>query len=332
MPGMHGNYTAVTAMQQSDLLVALGSRFDDRVTGKLDGFAPDAKIVHVDIDPAEIGKNRAVDVPIVGDCRDVIGKLAAELAKRQDEGDGVPDRSAWLTQLAEWQETYPYRYDQEAGRPAEAAVLRRAPARRSPTTTRSSCSASASTRCTRRSSGGSRSRVTGSTPAAWARWASRCRRRWARRSASPRKRVVAIDGDGCFQMTAQELATSATEKIPFVTAILNNGYLGMVRQWQELFFDERYSRRLAEPERAGLREARRGLRRGGPARRVARGGRRRHREGLLRDRPQRRHRLPRRPGARWSSRWCPRAPRTTTSSWGPRGVTPTIDPAEAPIA
>ena len=113
MPGMHGNYTAVTAMQKADLLVALGSRFDDRVTGKLAGFAPHAKIVHVDIDPAEIGKNRAVDVPIVGDCKDVIGKLAAELAKRQDEAGGVPDRGPWLHQLAEWKETYPYRYDQQ---------------------------------------------------------------------------------------------------------------------------------------------------------------------------------------------------------------------------
>ena len=113
MPGMHGNYTAVTAMQKSDLLIALGARFDDRVTGKLAGFAPHAKVIHVDIDPAEIGKNRAVDVPIVGDCRDVIGKLHAELAKRQDEGDGLPDRSAWIDQLHAWQEEFPYRYDQQ---------------------------------------------------------------------------------------------------------------------------------------------------------------------------------------------------------------------------
>ena len=90
MPGMHGNYTAVTAMQKADLLVALGSRFDDRVTGKLSAFAPNAKIVHVDVDPAEIGKNRLVDVPIVGDCKDVIAKLAAELEKRQEEARRRP--------------------------------------------------------------------------------------------------------------------------------------------------------------------------------------------------------------------------------------------------
>jgi acetolactate synthase I/II/III large subunit len=117
MPGMHGGYTAVTAMQKADLLVALGARFDDRVTGKLDAFAPGAKIVHVDVDPAEIGKNRPADVPIVGDCRDVIGKLAAELAKRQDEAGGPPDRAAWLGQLRGWQRTFPYRYDQPVDGP-----------------------------------------------------------------------------------------------------------------------------------------------------------------------------------------------------------------------
>ena len=183
MPGMHGNYTAVTAMQRADLLVALGSRFDDRVTGKLSAFAPDAKIVHVDVDPAEIGKNRFVDVPIVGDCKDVIAKLAVELGKRQ-EGAGAPDRSAWLAQLEDWQTKYPLRYGQESDT-AEAAVLRGAPARTSPTTTRSSSRASGNTRCTRRSTGGSSARAIGSTPAASARWASPCPRRWAPRSASP---------------------------------------------------------------------------------------------------------------------------------------------------
>src|SRR3954470_21506649 len=102
MPGMHGVYTAVTATQRADLLVALGSRFDDRVTGKLSAFAPDAKIVHVDIDPAEIGKNRLADVPIVGDCRDVIAKMVTELGKRQGDA-GAPDRSEWLSTLKDWQ-------------------------------------------------------------------------------------------------------------------------------------------------------------------------------------------------------------------------------------
>ncbi len=117
MPGMHGNYTAVTSMQQADLLVALGARFDDRVTGKLTAFAPHAKIVHVDIDPAEIGKNRVADVPIVGDCRDVIGKLATELAKRQEAAGGPRDHAAWLAQLRRWQTDFPYRYDQQPDGP-----------------------------------------------------------------------------------------------------------------------------------------------------------------------------------------------------------------------
>jgi acetolactate synthase I/II/III large subunit len=247
MPGMHGNYTAVTAMQQADLLVALGSRFDDRVTGKLAGFAPHAKIVHVDIDPAEIGKNRAVDVPIVGDCKDVIGKLAAELAKRQDEAGGVPDRSAWLHQLAEWKESYPYRYDQQPDGPLKPQYC----------VERLHHFAGEDTILV---SGVGQHQMYASQY-----WGFERPRHWVNsgglgtmgfavpaamgaKVGQPKKRVVAIDGDGCFQMTAQELATSATEKIPFVTAILNNGYLGMVRQWQELFFDERYSGVWLDPD------------------------------------------------------------------------------------
>jgi acetolactate synthase-1/2/3 large subunit len=239
MPGMHGNYTAVTAMQKADLLVALGSRFDDRVTGKLVAFAPHARVIHVDIDPAEIGKNRVADVPIVGDCRDVIGKLAAELHKRQDEAGGAPDRAAWLGQLREWQQTYPYRYDMSDGKLKPQHCVERLRAL-----------ADDDTICV---SGVGQHQMYASQF-----WRFEHPRRWINsgglgtmgfavpaamgaKAGQPDKRVVAIDGDGCFQMTAQELATSATEKIPFVTAILNNGYLGMVRQWQELFFDERYS-------------------------------------------------------------------------------------------
>ena len=240
MPGMHGNYTAVTAMQKSDLLITLGARFDDRVTGKLAGFAPHAKVIHVDIDPAEIGKNRAVDVPIVGDCRDVIGKLHAEVAKRQDEGDGLPDRSAWIAQLHAWQEEFPYKYDQQpdgALKPQYCVERLRAFADDDTIVV----------------SGVGQHQMYASQF-----WGFEKPRHWINsgglgtmgfavpaamgaKVGQPNKRVVAIDGDGCFQMTAQELATSATENIPFVTAILNNGYLGMVRQWQELFFDERYS-------------------------------------------------------------------------------------------
>jgi acetolactate synthase-1/2/3 large subunit len=239
MPGMHGNYTAVTAMQKADLLVALGSRFDDRVTGKLAGFAPHAKVIHVDIDPAEIGKNRVADVPIVGDCKDVIGKLAAELHKRQDEASGPPDRSAWLGQLRTWQDEYPYRYPADDGKLKPQYCVERLRAL-----------ADDDTICV---SGVGQHQMYASQY-----WRFEHPRKWINsgglgtmgfavpaamgaKVGRPDLRVVAIDGDGCFQMTAQELATSATEQIPFVTAILNNGYLGMVRQWQELFFDERYS-------------------------------------------------------------------------------------------
>ncbi|MEX1262750.1 MAG: acetolactate synthase large subunit [Actinomycetota bacterium] len=239
MPGMHGNYTAVTSFQKADLLVALGSRFDDRVTGKLAAFAPHAKVIHVDIDPAEIGKNRVADVPIVGDCRDVIGKLAAELHKRQAEAGGPPDRSPWLAQLREWQQTYPYRYDTNDGKLKPQYCVERLRA-----------FADDDTICV---SGVGQHQMYASQF-----WRFEHPRRWINsgglgtmgfavpaamgaKVGQPDKRVVAIDGDGCFQMTAQELATSSTENIPFVTAILNNGYLGMVRQWQELFFDERYS-------------------------------------------------------------------------------------------
>jgi acetolactate synthase-1/2/3 large subunit len=240
MPGMHGGYPAVTAMQKADLLVALGARFDDRVTGKLAAFAPNAKIVHVDIDPAEIGKNRVADVPIVGDCKDVIAKLAVELKKRQDEGGGVPDRSAWLELLAAWKRDYPYRYEQPADGPLKPQF------------------------CIERlyAAAGSESIVVSGVGQhqMWASqfWRFEHPRTWINsgglgtmgfavpaalgaKTGMPDRRVVAIDGDGCFQMTCQELATSTTENIPFVTAIINNGYLGMVRQWQELFYNERYS-------------------------------------------------------------------------------------------
>ncbi len=240
MPGMHGVYTAVTAMQKADLLVALGARFDDRVTGKLAGFAPDAKIVHVDVDPAEIGKNRAVDIPIVGDCRDVIGKMAAELEKRQDEAGGPPDRTAWLNQLEEWKRTKPLRYDQQPDGPLKPQYC----------VERLRAHADEDTVLV---SGVGQHQMFSSQY-----WKFEKPRHWINsgglgtmgfaipaalgaKVGRPGSRVVAIDGDGCFQMTAQELATSSTEKIPFVTAILNNGYLGMVRQWQELFFEERYS-------------------------------------------------------------------------------------------
>jgi acetolactate synthase-1/2/3 large subunit len=239
MPGMHGGYTAVTAMQKADLLVALGSRFDDRVTGKLDAFAPGAKIIHVDIDPAEIGKNRQADIPIVGDAKDVIAKLHAELKRLQEEADGVPDRREWHATLKDWQERFPYRYDQQDDGPLKPQF------------------------CIERLYEHAQDAIVVSGVGQHQMWASQFwrfekPRTWINSgglgtmgfavpaalgaaAGKPDERVIAIDGDGCFQMTAQELATSTTEHIPFVTAIINNAHLGMVRQWQELFYEERYS-------------------------------------------------------------------------------------------
>ncbi|HZP90752.1 MAG TPA: acetolactate synthase large subunit [Actinomycetota bacterium] len=238
MPGMHGAYSAVTAMQKADLLVALGARFDDRVTGQLATFAPHAKVIHVDIDPAEIGKNRAADVPIVGDAKDVIAKLHAELRRLQEQG-GVPDRREWFAQLREWQRRHPIRYEQSADGPLKPQF------------------------CIERLYEHAKDAIVVAGVGQHQMWASQLwrfgePRTWINsgglgtmgfavpaalgaKVGRPDRRVVAIDGDGCFQMTAQELATSRTENIPFVTAIINNAYLGMVRQWQELFYEERYS-------------------------------------------------------------------------------------------
>jgi acetolactate synthase-1/2/3 large subunit len=240
MPGMHGNYTAVTAMQKCDLLVSLGARFDDRVTGKLSAFAPSAKVVHVDIDPAEIGKNRVVDVPIVGEAKDVIAKMAEELKRRQAETGGPPNRERWLNQLNDWRTRYPYTYDQPEDGPLKPEyVVERL----------------------YELYGGDAIVVSGvGQHQMWASqyWKFDQPRTWINsgglgtmgfavpaamgaKVGQPDRRVLAIDGDGCFQMTAQELATTTTENIPIVVAIINNAYLGMVRQWQELFYNERFS-------------------------------------------------------------------------------------------
>jgi acetolactate synthase-1/2/3 large subunit len=240
MPGMHGGYPAVTSMQKADLLVALGSRFDDRVTGQLSSFAPDAKVIHVDIDPAEIGKNRTADVPIVGDCKDVIAKLDAELRRAQDEAGGIPDRGEWLRTLAGWKAEYPYRYHQEPDGPLKPqfAIERLYEITQGDAIVVSGVGqhqmwASQFWRFSEPRTwinSGGLGTMGFAVPAALGAAAGR-----------PDKRVIAIDGDGCFQMTAQELATSRTENIPFITAIINNAHLGMVRQWQELFYEERYS-------------------------------------------------------------------------------------------
>ncbi|BDZ43039.1 hypothetical protein GCM10025865_23380 [Paraoerskovia sediminicola] len=183
MPGMHGTVPAVAALQKADLVVSLGARFDDRVTGKLSTFAPHATIVHADIDPAEIGKNRAVDVPIVGDLKEVLADLAPEL-RAAHEAKGLPDLAAWWHQIDDWRETYP-----SATPSRRTATCRRTgsssgsaswPARR-----RSSRAASVSTRCGLRSSSATSTRARGSTPAGSGPWATPSRPRWAPRSACP---------------------------------------------------------------------------------------------------------------------------------------------------
>ncbi|MDQ6725435.1 MAG: acetolactate synthase large subunit [Actinomycetota bacterium] len=247
MPGMHGNYTAVTAMQQSDLLIALGARFDDRVTGKVSAFAPDAKIIHVDVDPAELGKVRRPDVPIVGDCRLVIEELVQAIIALGGAG-AQAERGAWNEQLRAWQERYPMRYaPQEAGEGLKPQQVIEALADLTPDDTiltsgvgQHQMFASQYYRFehpyTWVNSGGLGT-MGFSVPAAIGAKVGR-----------PDKMVWAVDGDGCFQMTAQELVTASSERIPVKVAILNNAYLGMVRQWQEMFYGERYSEVYLAPD------------------------------------------------------------------------------------
>jgi len=238
MPGMHGNYTAVTAMQESDLLITLGARFDDRVTGKLDGFAPEAKIIHVDIDPAELGKVRRPDVAIQGDVRVAIEALVDELS---GNGTGDADRSAWRSRISGWQERCPLAYEPWApGEPLKPQYVIERLRDATPDDTIVTSGVGQHQMWASQywtfdhpytwiNSGGLGT-MGFSIPAAI-----------GAKVAFPDREVWAIDGDGCFQMTAQELVTATVENIPIKVALLNNSYLGMVRQWQEMFYDERYS-------------------------------------------------------------------------------------------
>jgi acetolactate synthase-1/2/3 large subunit len=245
MPGMHGNYTAVTSMQQSDLLIALGSRFDDRVTGKVPNFAPEAKIIHVDIDPAELGKVRRPDVGIAGDCRLVIEDLIKAI---RELGRAQPDRSAWKQRLSGWQERYPLTYQQsEPGELLKPQYVLETLRDNTPDDTILVSGVGQHQMWASQywnfkhpytwvNSGGLGT-MGFSVPAAIGAKVGR-----------PDRMVWAVDGDGCFQMTAQELVTAASERIPVKVAILNNAYLGMVRQWQEMFYEERYSEVYLSPD------------------------------------------------------------------------------------
>ena len=246
MPGMHGTVAAVTALQKADLLITLGARFDDRVTGKLSTFAPNAKILHADIDPAEIGKNRFADVAVVGDVKETISALIpalkAALAKSQ------PDLSTWLRQMNSLKATYPLGYDlPEDGSLSPQHVIERI-GKISGTDTIftsgvgqhqmwASQFISYEHPRTWLNSGGAGTMGYG-VPAAM-----------GAKVAAPDATVWAIDGDGCFQMTNQELVTCALNNIPIKVAIINNESLGMVRQWQTLFYDSRYSNTSLESKR-----------------------------------------------------------------------------------
>jgi acetolactate synthase-1/2/3 large subunit len=238
MPGMHGTVAAVAAMQRSDLLIALGARFDDRVTGQLSTFAPEAQVVHADIDPAEISKNRRADVPIVGDCAEVIGELITSV--RMEFESGRPDLAPWWRQVDSWRSTFPLGYD----RPTDGAL--------SPQYAIERIGALVGPDAIYAAGVGQHQMwaaqfIGYENPRTWINSGGLGTMGYAVPAAMgaklgmPHKAVWAIDGDGCFQMTNQELATCAIEEIPIKVAVINNGNLGMVRQWQNLFYSERYS-------------------------------------------------------------------------------------------
>ncbi|MDP4689651.1 MAG: acetolactate synthase large subunit [Candidatus Nanopelagicales bacterium] len=239
MPGMHGTVGAVGALQKADLLITLGARFDDRVTGKLSTFAPDATIVHADIDPAEISKNRHADVPIVGDVGEVITELIAAVREEMAAGR-VGDYEAWWSQLNRWRDTYPLGYDlPDDGTLSPQYVIERLGVISGPEAIMAA--------------GVGQHQMWGAQfvkyekPRTWLNSGGLGTMGYAVPAAMgakvgcPDDIVWAIDGDGCFQMTNQELATCAINEIPIKVALINNSSLGMVRQWQTLFYNQRYS-------------------------------------------------------------------------------------------
>ncbi len=239
MPGMHGSVAAVAGLQKSDLLITLGARFDDRVTGLLSTFAPEAKIIHADIDPAEISKNRIADVPIVGDCREVISDLVVMLRKQADEDGLVGDYTAWREQMLGVKAKFPVGYDEPEEGLAPQKVIERISEISGPEATYVAGVGQHQMwaahfvdfeRPRQWLNSGGAGTMGYCVPAAM-----------GAQVGEPDNVVWAIDGDGCFQMTNQELATCAIEGIPIKVAIINNSSLGMVRQWQTLFYDSRYS-------------------------------------------------------------------------------------------
>ena len=246
MPGMHGTVAAVTALQKADLLITLGARFDDRVTGKLSTFAPGAKIIHADIDPAEIGKNRRADVGLVGDLKLTIEALIPAL--KNEFKKNQPDISAWLSQAYGWRTRFPLGYDHPTdGSVSPQYVIERIGKMSGPDAIYvagvgqhqmwASQFISYEKPRTWLNSGGLGT-MGYAVPAAM-----------GAKVGAPDTTVWAIDGDGCFQMTNQELVTCALNNIPIKVAVINNESLGMVRQWQTLFYDSRYSNTNLESKR-----------------------------------------------------------------------------------
>jgi acetolactate synthase I/II/III large subunit len=256
-PGMHGSKFANWALNKADLVIAVGTRFDDRVTGKLSAFAPGARVIHLDIDAAEVGKIREAEIPVVGPLKLALAQLADEV--RVLAADGAADTRPWLRQLEDWRDRFPFRYhrsDDTLKPQAAVEALRDLAARRDDDviwTTgvgQHQMWAMQYLVCDKPrsfiTSGGLGTMGYGIPAAIGA------------KAARPDATVVCIDGDGCFQMTCQELATAALERLPIVAVVLNNGWLGMVRQWQEMFYDERFSQTHlthAVPDYAQLAEA-----------------------------------------------------------------------------
>jgi len=237
MPGMHGTVAAVTALQKADLLITLGARFDDRVTGKLSTFAVNAKVIHADIDPAEIGKNRFADVALIGDLKRTMVALVPALEK--EFAKSKPDLAQWWKQMGGLRATYPLGYDHPAEGLSPQYVIERIGAISGPD----------SIYC----AGVGQHQMWASQfikyekPRTWLNSGGLGTMGYAVPAAmgakvgAPDTPVWAIDGDGCFQMTNQELVTCAINKIPIKVAVINNESLGMVRQWQTLFYSSRYS-------------------------------------------------------------------------------------------
>ena len=235
MPGMHGTVAAVGALQKADLLIALGTRFDDRVTGKLDSFAPGAKIIHADIDPAEIGKNKPVDIPIVGDVKQTLTQLSEAI-----EAYDAPQIDAWRRQLSTMKARYQPRWDEAPdGRLSPQEVVQRIGELSPPDTIYAAGVGQHQMwaahflpheKPNKWLNSGGAGTMGFSVPAAM-----------GAKVANPDATVWGIDGDGCFQMTNQELVTCAVNNIPIKIAVINNNALGMVRQWQSLFYEGRYS-------------------------------------------------------------------------------------------